>query len=61
MVECKTRVFYETDSGMMGAEVKIYGEDGENIDNIIITSETKLKEIAEKELKCTIEPIKKKS
>ena len=47
MVECKTRVFYETDSGMMGAEVKIYGEDGENIDNIIITSETKLKEIAD--------------
>ena len=50
MVECKTRVFYETDSGMMGAEVKIYGEDGENIDNIIITSETKLKEIADKVL-----------
>ena len=36
MVECKTRVFYETDSGMMGAEVKLYSEEGENIDNIVI-------------------------
>jgi len=50
MVDYKTRIFYETETGMMGAEVKLYSEEGENIDNIIITSESKLKEIAEKVL-----------
>lgn len=47
MVDYKTRIFYETETGMMGAEVKLYSEEGENIDNIVITSESKLKEIAE--------------
>lgn len=50
MVDYKTRIFYETETGMMGAEVKLYSEEGENIDNIVITSESKLKEIAEKVL-----------
>ena len=50
MVDYKTRIFYETETGMLGAEVKLYSEEGENIDNIVITSESKLKEIAEKVL-----------
>lgn len=50
MVDYKTRIFYETETGMMGAEVKLYSEEGENIDNIVITSESKLKEIAERVL-----------
>lgn len=48
MVDYKTRVFYEKETGMLGAEVKLYSEDGENIDNIIITSESKFKELADK-------------
>ena len=47
MIDYKTRIFYETETGMLGAEVKLYSEEGENIDNIIITSESKLKEIAD--------------
>lgn len=47
MVDYKTRIFYETETGMMGAEVRLYSEEGENIDNIVITSESKLTEIAE--------------
>ena len=50
MVDYKTRIFYEAETGMMGAEVRLYSEEGENIDNIVITSESKLKEIAEKVL-----------
>lgn len=50
MVDYKTRIFYETETGMMGAEVKLYSEEGENIDNIVITSESKLAEIAERVL-----------
>lgn len=48
MVDYKTRIFYENESGMLGAEVKLYAEDGENIENIIITSESKFREIADR-------------
>ncbi|MBQ2832899.1 hypothetical protein [Methanobrevibacter sp.] len=48
MVDYKTRIFYENETGMLGAEVKLYAEDGENIENIIITSESKFREIADR-------------
>ena len=48
MVEHKVRVFYEPDSNSIGAEVKIYSETGENIDNILITTESKWKELDDK-------------
>ena len=48
MVTYKTRIYYEKDSPNLGAEVKIFSDAGENIDNILITSESKFKELADK-------------
>lgn len=48
MVNYKTRIYYEKDGVNLGAEVKIYSDTGENIDNILITSESKFQELADK-------------
>lgn len=48
MVTYKTRIYYEKDSPNLGVEVKIYSDTGENIDNILVTSESKFKELADK-------------
>lgn len=48
MVTYKTRMYYEKDNETIGAEVKLYSDTGENIDNILITSESKFRELADK-------------
>lgn len=48
MVEHKVRVFYEPDDNAIGAEVKIYSEAGDEIDNILITTESKWRELDDK-------------
>ena len=47
MVNYKTRVFCEPEDGdSLGAEVRIYGEDGEKIDTILITTESQYQQLA---------------
>lgn len=41
-------MYYEKDNETIGAEVKLYSDTGENIDNILITSESKFRELADK-------------
>lgn len=48
MVDYKTRIFFEPDNDSVGAEVKIYSSDGENIDNIVITTDSVYKELMER-------------
>ena len=48
MVDYKTRIFFEPDNDSVGAEVKIYSEDGENIDNIVITTDSIYQELIQR-------------
>lgn len=48
MVTYKTRIYYEKDEETLGAEVKLYSDTGQNIDNILITTESKFRELADK-------------
>ena len=45
MVDYKTRIFFEPDSDSVGAEVKIYSSDNENIDKIVITTDSVYNEL----------------
>lgn len=47
MVNYKTRIFFEPDTNSLGADVIIYSEEGDKIDTILITSESKYNELAE--------------
>ena len=47
MVDYKTRIFFEKDTNVMGADILIYSESGELIDTILVTSQSKYTELAE--------------
>ena len=48
LVTYKTRVYYEKDGPTLGAEVRIYDTDNNEIETILITSESKYRELADK-------------
>jgi len=45
MVNYKTRIFFEPETNSLGADVIIYSEEGDKIDTILITSESKYNEL----------------
>jgi hypothetical protein len=47
MVNYKTRIFFEKDTNSLGADVFIYSDEGDLIDTILITTESKYNELAE--------------
>ncbi|WP_407454420.1 hypothetical protein [Methanobrevibacter sp.] len=47
MVNYKTRIFFEPDTNSLGADVIIYSEEGDKIDTILVTTESKYNELAE--------------
>ena len=45
MVNYKTRIFFEPETNSLGADVIIYSDEGDKIDTILITSESKYNEL----------------
>jgi len=48
MVDYRTRIFFEKDSKVMGADILIYSEAGDLIDRILVTSNSSYVELSEK-------------
>lgn len=45
MVNYKTRIFFEPETNSLGADVIIYSDEGDKVDTILITSESKYNEL----------------